>query len=237
MVLIPLAMLVTGTRTNLIIFVALIATIGSAKNLAVPIHRMLVNIAVLVGAGVVLFPVAASFAISDNAFLASRVQAFLNVVQGRALDDQSFFGRYEQYDTAMQLIGAHPVFGLTLGTQLDYSLDTPLLTVVHLGVLGTALLLLFVIAIIIAVVRVSRAGHPTAAYTAFKGLMLVALCNVPFGTPFEDRGFGLAVLLALTTMASEIAHPDLAARAFTRDVRRRPNMYAGSAEGLPGVAG
>jgi len=201
---VPIAMLVTGTRTNLIIFAAVLAIVGQSKNFRIPARKMLVILASVLAIGAALFPIVANAVISRPGFIESRIQALLSITSGNAGADQSFSGRQSQYELALDLIAQSPVFGQGLGYQLTFTLDTPLLTVVRLGILGTAILLAFVAAIAITFRRATARFGPSVSYTAWLGLLAIAIANVPFGTPFEDRGFGFTFLLVFVAIAAEL---------------------------------
>lgn len=191
---IPVAMLVTGTRTNLIIFIAIAVVLGSMKNARVPLGRMIVLIVVAGIAGVVLFPIAVSVAVADPAFISNRVAALVSALTGNG--DASLSFRQDQADMAAELISYSPFFGFGLGYAVPFTVDSPLLTPLRLGWVGTTLVVSFIGAISVAVWRASRAYAPNPATTAWWAFLAICLANLIFGTPLEDRGFGFAVMLA-----------------------------------------
>jgi len=199
---IPIAMLVTGTRTNLIVFAAVFAVLGLQRRMRVPPLKML---GLLVVGGVLaglVFPLVASVAISDPDFLQRRIQASLTVLNGEGGADQSYAIRQNAYVVATDLIDQSPVFGMGLGYTIPITLDTPLLTIVRLGWLGTGAVAAFIAAMGWSVWKATRAIGPSPATTAWWGLILVLMFNIPFGTPLEDRGFGFTLLLATVAIAS-----------------------------------
>ena len=206
---IPIAMLVTGTRTNLIIFAAIPAVAGRLRDSRVPIGRMIL---LVTGAGVIgamIFSVVAATLISDPGFLDSRVRASIAVLSGDGASDQSFALRSAQYDSAWQYISGSPLFGLGLGYFIPITLDTPLLTVVRFGWIGTSTIVVYLGVFSWAVLRTRKQYGTSVAHTAWWAFMLVILLNIPFGTPLEDRGFGFALLLASMAIASAINTPQL----------------------------
>ncbi|MFT7709700.1 O-antigen ligase family protein [Clavibacter tessellarius] len=199
---IPIAMLVTGTRTNLIVFAAIFAVLGVQRRMRVPPLKML---GLLVVAGVVagfVFPIVASVAVSDPDFLQRRIQASLTVLNGDGSADQSYAIRQNAYAIATALVDQSPVFGMGLGYTIPITLDTPLLTIVRLGWLGTLGVAAFIAAMGWSIWKATRAIGPSPATTAWWGFLLVLLFNIPFGTPLEDRGFGFTLLLATVAIAS-----------------------------------
>jgi hypothetical protein len=199
---IPIAMLVTGTRTNLIVFAAIFAVLGLQRRMRVPPGKMLGLVVIGGVVGGLVFPIVASVAIADPDFLQSRIRASLTVLNGQGGADQSYAIRQNAYVVATDLIDRSPVFGMGLGYTIPITLDTPLLTVVRLGVLGTAAVAAFLAAMGWSIWKATRAVGPSPATTAWWGLLLVMLCNIPFGTPLEDRGFGFTLLLASVAIAS-----------------------------------
>lgn len=199
---IPIAMLVTGTRTNLIVFAAVFAVLGLQRSMRVPPGKMLGLLVIGGVVGGLLFPLVASVAIADPDFLQSRIRASLTVLSGEGGADQSYAIRQNAYVVATDLIDSSPVFGMGLGYTIPITLDTPLLTVVRLGWLGTGAVAAFIAAMAWSIWKATRAIGPSPATTAWWGLLLVMLCNIPFGTPLEDRGFGFTLLLATVAIAS-----------------------------------
>jgi hypothetical protein len=199
---IPIAMLVTGTRTNLIVFAGILAVIGRRRSMRVRPLQMLSLLVVGGAVGAVLFPIVASVAIADPDFIQSRIRASLTVLSGQGAADQSYAIRANAYQVATQLIDRSPVFGMGLGYTIPITLDTPLLTIVRLGILGTLAVAAFVLTLAWSIRRATVAIGPSPATTAWWGLLLVMLSNIPFGTPLEDRGFGFTLLLAMVAMSS-----------------------------------
>jgi hypothetical protein len=199
---IPIAMLVTGTRTNLIVFAGILAVMGKRRSMRVRPLQMLSLLVVGGALGAVLFPIVASVAIADPDFIQSRIRASLTVLSGQGAADQSYAIRANAYQVATQLIDRSPVFGMGLGYTIPITLDTPLLTIVRLGILGTLAVAAFVLTLAWSIRRATVAIGPSPATTAWWGLLLVMLSNIPFGTPLEDRGFGFTLLLAMVAMSS-----------------------------------
>ncbi|MEV8239980.1 O-antigen ligase family protein [Microbacterium testaceum] len=201
---IPISMLVTGTRTNLIIFLAAPAVMGRIKNSRIPPIRLIVLIVAAGAVGVVLFPLIATIVIAEPGFIQTRVQAVLLVLSGSAEADQSFAGRTEQYALAAEMISRSPFLGYGLGYPIPFTIDSPLLSVVRLGWLGVATIAGFLAALSMAVWRSARGAGRSPAHTAWWAFVVVILANIPFGTPLEDRGFGFTIMLATMALASAL---------------------------------
>ena len=203
-ILIPIAMLVTGTRSNLIIFVAAFAIIGALRNKRVPLKRLAVSLSSIAVIGATLFPIVASAVISQPGFIENRIQALLSVASGDSANDQSLSGRQLQYELALQIIGRQPLFGQGLGYEIPFTLDTPLLTVVRLGIVGSLVLIAYIVVIALAFRKARLLNGPSVTYTAWWGFVAIAVATIPFGTPFEDRGFGFTILLIFVGVGSEL---------------------------------
>lgn len=202
---IPVAMLVTGTRTNLIVLLAIPLVLGRIRNFRVPPIRMSILVLLAGSVGVALFLLVASVVISDPAFIPSRIRAVLTIIAGDAEADASFAGRSEQFQIASALVAESPWLGHGLGAYFGFTLDTFLLTVVRIGWVGTAALIGFVVATCRAVWLTRREFGPSPGITAWWVLIAAATANIAFGTPFEDRGFGFAIMLGTMVVASDAA--------------------------------
>lgn len=199
-IVIPIAMLVTGTRTNLIIFVAIVATIGAYKHSRVPPIRLLAFAAGAGAVAAVLFPLVVAFAVSDPTFITQRIQAAVSAISGAG--DQSLSFRQEQAVVASMMISESPFLGYGLGYAVPFTVDSPLLTVLRLGWVGTALMAAFLVALTRSFHIGAKTYGANPALTAWWGFLLVCAANLLFGTPLEDRGFGYAVMLVSMAVAS-----------------------------------
>ncbi|MBA8848155.1 hypothetical protein FHX53_001754 [Yonghaparkia alkaliphila] len=224
-VIIPLSMLITGTRTNLVIFGALLAVVGRKSSSRVGTGRLAVTVLVAGGLFLAAFPAIASVALNSPEFIEGRLRSAISVLAGQGQADQSFVMRAEQYSQGVALFSLSPVLGLGLGYFVPIILDSPLMTLVRLGWLGTLVLLAYFVALCRAVWISARSVTPSPAHTAWWGLVVVGLLSLPFGTPFEDRGLGFAVILALTGVASCLNAAQASAKA--------PQMFGATSRNKP----
>lgn len=201
-VLIPSAMLVTGTRTNLIIFLAILGIVGAATKCRVSLGWALLIGAAGVAAALASIPILGEFVINRPGFLDSRIQALLTVINGDGAADGSFAGRSYQSMFALDIIRQQPGFGLGPGYVAPMSLDTPLSIIVRFGIVGTVLIALFVATIYLAIMKSARLAGFGEIHTAARATMLVVLGYIPFGAPVEDRGFGFMLILLLMGVAA-----------------------------------
>ena len=192
---IPSAMLVTGTRTNLVIFAAIIGLVGATERFRLPFRSALLITVGCIASAAALVPLAASWVISNPDFLRSRVAALQAVLAGAGVTDASYTGRLSQYAFAELTIRQYPWFGLGPGYVPPTSLDTPLSTVVRLGIVGSVCLLGFLISVVRITVQLERLSGPSPMLSAARGAVVVFVFLIPFGSPVEDHGFGFALIL------------------------------------------
>ncbi|MDQ0279295.1 hypothetical protein QO003_003598 [Arthrobacter silviterrae] len=201
-IVIPAAMLVTGTRTNLIIYVAILGVIGNRKYMRVPLNRVLIITASACAGTLALIPLLASSLLRDPGFLMTRLQALLTVVGGDGQADESFRLRTEQYEYAWSRIHESPFFGFGPGFTADIPMDTPLVTIVKFGFVGSSILIIFLFVALTAIRHTARKYGYGAIHASLRGFILVFLALIPFGTPFEDRGFGFLLMLIFMGVSS-----------------------------------
>lgn len=207
---IPTAMLVTGTRSNLVLFVVILGLLGPvAKMRLSPARAVGITISVVAALGVLL-PLAARYVLSDPTFLERRVFAALQVLSGDAAADQSFMYRSMQYAYALQQMDARPWLGSGLGWSPPFAMDTPLLTVVKVGVVGTALVVAYLIASMRVISRLGAMHGHSPMHSAARGVAFMVVALVPFGSPLEDRGLSFALALVFAGVAAAGAGADRA---------------------------
>lgn len=220
--------LVTGTRTSLIYF---------AAPLAIAIYqvwreRSWRGFRILVGLGAIAalsLPLLASRLTDDPRFLSQRFELGLGALGGSLQGDQSFQLRSIAYGLARTSFEQHPWFGTGLGYEfatqdLKYAsgltLDTPLVTVAKFGIVGSAALAIFLIAWVAFLWKLS--ANDSLLRYVIVGFVAIQVCFLPFGSPLEDKGFGVAAMLLTAIVAFQ-------ARASGRDA----GASAASAEGSP----
>lgn len=194
-VIIPAAMLVTGTRTNLIVFLAILGVLGTTAKRRVPLGKALGLVAFGAAMIVTALPALATVLVSQPGFMEARIQALLLVLSGNSAADMSYTMRNEQYYYAAQWISEAPLFGKGLGFTAPISLDTPLAIVIRVGIIGTAALALFLLSFMIAARRTAKSYGYTFMHTAVTGIAIVVVANLPFGPVVEDRGFSFMLVL------------------------------------------
>jgi hypothetical protein len=195
---IPCAMLATGTRTNLVLFVALLGVLGTAAKLRVTPGKALVVVAVGAALITLIFPPLVNAVIAQPGFIEARMRLVLEAFGGGVASDQSFAMRNEQYFYTAQWISESPWFGKGPGFSPPIPLDTPLAIVLRIGLVGTVALVLFLGSLLLASRTSARQYGYTFMHTTVTGVGIVVIAVLPFGPVVEDRGF--AFMLVLLTM-------------------------------------
>lgn len=199
---IPVAMLVTGTRTNLMLFVVIVGMLGPLAKYRLHPGRAFAAV-ILVGAAIIIMlPIAARMLLSDPTFLDKRVFALLEVLSGSAAGDQSFQWRAIQYQYALDQIELRPLLGHGLGWNPPFAMDTPLVTVIKLGIVGTVVLVLFLVTSLLVIEKLAQARGYAPIHAAARGMAVLLVALLPFGSPIEDRGFSFTLALLFAGVAA-----------------------------------
>lgn len=212
------AMLLTGSRTNLVLLAGFAGVIGTARNSRVPPKNALGVLGGLVLALVVATPVAAGFLVSDPEFLSTRIADAATVLGGDAQSDASYAERKAAYDLTGEALSSHELLGTgpghiyPSGAEPSFNLDAPGIVPAKLGLVGTVLIVAFLAAVASTVRRIRRVHGPSPGYTAACGWAVVLILLIPFGPWLEDKGFALAIAMMLASVIADARGPDAAAR-------------------------
>lgn len=221
--LILVAVLVTGTRTGLVLLTAVLGVVGATSKMRVPVPRAAAVVLPLCVAIAVVTPVVALRVSDDPTFFRHRVQAAANILKGGETTDQSLLARKRSYRLATDQIRAHPVLGTGPGhlyetgdarvSRRGFGLDTPLVTIAKFGWVGSGIILALLVVLASAYVRAGRLSGPTASLTSARGFAVVFLFELPLGGFLEDKGLALGLLVLTTLVAAETraaagSHPE-----------------------------
>ncbi len=203
--LIPFALLVTGTRS------ALILGVGFAVFLIWRLLRK--RILVTIGAAVATVAIAvpllgwlASKLLKQTDFLSRRLEALQNAVVYGSYGDESLAGRNYSSDVVRSVVEGQWLFGLGLSTPDPIAaFDTPLSTVMRIGVAGNFFLLVYLTSALWWAMKSASsnpAGDSIRAMTI--GWFLTVLAHgALLSPPTDDRlfafAFANAIALALNT--------------------------------------
>lgn len=198
---IPVALLITGTRTNLVIGLIVFALLGSRADFRLSFSGF-AQVVVFAALSIVGLALLAPLLLSDPSFLLTRFESLFSFLPGGAIQDQSYFMRMEQYGYASSVVEGSPLFGMGFGWVPVMFLDTPLATPARVGLIGSALLVIF---LILSLRLVKSAGidfRPSPSTASARGFALFIVALLPFGAPVEDRGFALALILLFAGVSS-----------------------------------
>jgi hypothetical protein len=204
-------MMVSGTRTNLVLLAAAIGIVGSAAKGRVPIYRLVIQIAFLLLLAGVSIPVLGKLLTDDPQFLSKRISAATAVMTGKFATDGSFLERAHAYATAKAvflqspLVGIGPGHAFTAGRSHSHystSLDTPWLVPAKLGLLGVAALVFYLASVLVCMARIRQGTGGMEILTVGRGWFAILLFLTPFGPWVEDRGFALALALFVAALSA-----------------------------------
>ena len=199
-------MLATGSRANIVIFVAVLGVIGASRKARVSVVRAGSAIAITVATVAIALPWLVLRVSNDPQFLSTRISQALLVLNGGGASDLSYQAREQAYSLANQEFHAHFWWGTGPGFLYPsgaFTLDTPALTLAKWGLLGTSVLAAYLVTLALCFVRARRLAGFGPTHTVARAWVIVMIAWLPFGTWLEDKGFALVVtLLAAAVVAS-----------------------------------
>lgn len=210
------AVLVTGTRSGVVLAVAVVGLIGARSKSRVPAAKAAGGLLLAMGAVAVALPVLWSL-FTPQGFREGRWNSAVRVLTEGFQQDQSGVIRARAYGYAVRIFEEQPLLGQGLGVLFpnpnpggaaaNFSLDTPLVFLAKFGVFGTAVLAVALWLIVSSFVR--RHGSPwLPEMTAARGSVTVWVVLLPFGATTEDKGFAVSVaLLALLVGSASREQP------------------------------
>jgi hypothetical protein len=214
------SLIVTGTRTALILILApIVAAISARRHLSARFIRL-----ALLAPVAFLLMLAAAYSVvtvthASKSLISKRIAILKDT--GTA-SDASYLDRQAQTQAAREVFYANPIFGAGPGTYFNWTvtngeqhsafiLDSPVDFPAKFGIAGLAVVVFLVLSYASFMRSAFRFNHPrpdTLALAAYAALSVAAsfLTN-----PLEDKGYtlGLILLLALVLRTSEApSHPD-----------------------------
>jgi O-antigen ligase len=248
---IPLALILTGTRSLLSLLVCVVLVLVTRWNEKRPLA--LWTGAVVVAAALL---VAGLVALGNHghpgvAKLSHRITSIPHTV-AHPTSDASYRLRANEWRVSWQAFKAHPVLGVgpghtftwscrssgcLTGTLSRYDLDSPVTFPAKFGVLGLVALVVVAVSLV-AFLRARRRSAPRDGWLAFAWYLVFAVTLLPFGWPVEQKDFALGLLL-LGALVVQPALPTFAGlgedwtalrRRITPDARR-PSRFSALPEG------
>ncbi|KIC59381.1 hypothetical protein RM52_04065 [Microbacterium hominis] len=210
------AVLITGTRTGVVLGVVLLGMVGAATKERVSIAKLLLGLIVGGAAIVVAVPIAAG-AFSSASDVQIRLQSIGDAIQGGFGLDKSGAIRLRATNYAMEVFRENPLVGQGLGvlfpnpnpgqqTLGGFSLDTPAMYFAKFGIVGVSALLVAFVLIIYAAVRHTPNTPRLLESTAGRGAVLAWIALLPLASTTEDKGFALSVALLMALVGSASRH-------------------------------
>lgn len=204
-----LAVLVTGTRTGLVLLIGVAAMLGRRRKGLVSAPGLIVGAgAVAAGVALVLPSVASSLSLST--FLDQRVASLANVFANGVSVDQSGLLRQRALQITLDTWSANPLFGVGFGHAFpnpspllppaDFQLDSAALVLAKFGIVGTAVLVVAAVMMFAA----ARRFAPAATYPAARSFGLICVALAFLGWPMEDKGFALSICLMFSLLGVEV---------------------------------
>jgi len=207
------AVLLTGSRSNLVLLAAFAGIIGSARDFRVTPRRAWGVLFGLLLTLVVVTPLVANLLVSDPDFLNTRINDALAVLQGHADADASYAMRKASYDLTAEALTDHLALGTGPGylyptpPKPTFNLDAPGIVPAKFGLFGLAFIGAFLLSVAVSVRNIRRAHGPSPAFTASRGWLVVLIALVPFGPWLEDKGFPVALAMLFAAVISD-ARPE-----------------------------
>jgi hypothetical protein len=211
-------MLATGTRTNLLFLLApAIVALLSGQGL-----RSMLRLGGVM-AGLVVMTLVLGFAVGQftgvgGGSIGSRLLSVSNARSG-SVAGQSWQMRMEQTQLAWQTFQEHTLIGSGLGHRFlyedpfgyvsnNYYLDTPIIFLAKLGLVGLLVICMFVVAYWL-VCRELRKAENTIPSTALASFLVIWMLTLPLGLPIEEKGFslGLVFLVAIALVPMREREP------------------------------
>ncbi|WP_341927817.1 hypothetical protein [Nocardioides psychrotolerans] len=230
------SLVATGSRTNaLLLVMVLVGIVGAQRRARVPLPRI-----ILLGGVFALVAVYFSTFLSDSGlveanFFTNRLRALTDAAGGGLSQDQSFLAREYSYRLAQKRWEASPWLGGAPGYIYRpsglYTLDTPWMVPAKFGVVGTALLLGYLLTVARCVRRLAtRTVAPE--FTAARGWMLAMIALTPFGPWIEDKGTGIALMM-IVAIAVAVTRDDGAMRSGSPSPSASPELNTSSPDSRP----
>lgn len=200
-------LVLTGTRSLVLLFVLPLAVVFlQTRN----VSRTVLRVAALltVGGALVVFLVSgASSGLGGPTTALERLRSTAELPSGFR-SDPSFQDRTAQTEAAWRAFISNPLTGVGPGYAFEFAspyprgperfaIDTPLVIPAKLGLMGLAALAVILGSYATYARRVMRIAPGATGPTALAAYLSLGLLWLMLGSPFEDKGFGLGLLLLL----------------------------------------
>jgi O-antigen ligase len=206
-------LLVTGTRTNLVLLVAPVAiALATRRHRATRTFRLAlfgpiaIAITLVIGLGVL------RMANANEEYLTKRISIFKSTGSS---SDASYIERRRQTHAAWEVFKSNPVLGSGPGTVFewetidrksaaDFLIDTPLTFPAKFGLLGLAILVFIIRQYWLFMRGLIRGREATAGYLGLVGYLAIVVLSAIALSPFENKGFSFGLMLLLALVLSDV---------------------------------
>jgi hypothetical protein len=217
---VPMAVLLTGTRSGIALFGGVAGALGPSKKLRLPTAKVAAAAAGMGAALFYLVPIIGGKLTSEPDFYSRRfatIGALLNS-SDTGYQDASLLLRQQTIDRVLQAFHDSPFFGDGPGyvyVELE-ALDTPLAPLAYYGLAGALGLLTLAVCWFVTTKKLRSIGGYSIELTAFRVFVVSLLCFSPLGAITDDKGLGLGLclfsaLLVSSTLARTSERDKLAA--------------------------
>lgn len=207
------AVLVTGTRTGILIIFGLVGAFGSRARHRVPLGRLVLGFSVLAACSYAVLPLIAA-RVAERGFLDDRLGAFADVVRGGVGADASGVLRQRALQITMDEWKDHSLFGVGFGhafenplpghAPIDFQLDSAALILAKFGTVGVFFMAVAVLFMVWGIWRFHiRTGVRTEAQTIAGAFVLTCLLLLPLDVPTEDKGLAFATCLVVYLLVTQ----------------------------------
>lgn len=242
---IPLALILTGTRSLLSLLVCVVIVLASRRNEK---RTLLLWAGGAVVAMTILVAALVALGHSGHPGLARLSHRITSIPHTAAhpTSDASYRVRAHEWRVAWRTFKAHPIVGVgpghiftwscrssgcLTGTESRYDLDSPVTFLAKFGLLGLVALVLVAFGLV-GFLRARRRTAPHDAWLAFTWYLVFAVAELPFGWPLEQKDFALGLLL-LGALVVQPALPTFERTADWTALRRRITPMTRRPSGFP----
>lgn len=203
---VPLAVLLSGTRSGLALFAGVGGVIGHPRKMRLPAAKVAAVTAALGFALWILVPLIGSKLTSTPDFYSRRFASIPALLgsDDPAAADQSLDLRAIQSRVLREAFSESPVFGQGPGKLYEgiTALDTPVAILAYFGIFGIVVLIWYAILWYRSIARLREITSHTSATAAFRVFVFTLVGYFPLGLVTDDKGLALALCLFVALMAS-----------------------------------
>jgi O-antigen ligase len=206
------SLLMTGTRTTLVLLAAPLGiALAGWRYLGIGWLRLAVLGPAAVAVAFFVFQSAGNFVDADTEAVGARLQ----LLRGDISSDQSYLERVTQSEVVWSFFREHPALGVGPGQEFEWrdtsgslhvtlSPDTPLSFLAKFGLLGLGALVSVVVGYASFFASLGRTARASLAHLALSGFAAIVLIFTVLVSPFEDKGFSLALVILVALALREM---------------------------------